>query len=153
MSETEARNCARQRIAEQMKDAVWHNTGFTTAPVTAPTSLTFDAFVAAWDKIAQLSPAPVPPVDLPDFLKLRLFYRVSEFIEKVDGDGQPVFYKIKAGMMWGCDHETFVMHPDNRDDFLKAAAAAGAVAVDLAALQRGEIDDYSRPISAPEGAS
>jgi hypothetical protein len=154
MSEDETLKRMEQRIAEQMNDAIfrghWHETSTAAAPETKPTSLTLDAFMAAYDKAVQAidsAPVSVPVlVDLPDFLRVRVYYRMTEHLRKLGDDGAPVFFKVKPGILYGCDHETFLMHPDNADDFVKAVEAAGAFAVDLAAMQRGEVDEYGRPI-------
>jgi len=125
----------------------FHDIATTAAPESKPEPLTWETFVKAYEKAKKLPTAPASaPVDLPDFLRLRLYYRMSKFIPVKNDDSESLYYKINAGVMYGAEHPTFVFHPDNEAEFIRAAEAAGAFAVDLAKLQRGEVDEYGRPI-------
>jgi hypothetical protein len=147
-----------KRVQKQMQDSlsesIWRGaTGFSTAAKAdaKPPTLTLDAIREAWSKVNQPHTEPVEvTVDLPDYLRLRLHYRMNEFIQKTDDLGRAVIYKINPLPtlfgIGGLDREIYVFHPDNLDEFLEMAEAAGAFAVDLAKLNRGEVDEYGRPI-------
>jgi hypothetical protein len=143
-----------KQMQESLSESMWRGaTGFGTAAKAdaKPPTLTMDTIREAWKKVNQPPTEPVEvPVDLPDYLRVWLHYRTNEFIPKTDDRGRAVIYKINplptlfgAG---GLDREIYVLHPDNLDEFLEMAEAAGAFAVDLAALHRGEVDEYGRPI-------
>lgn len=126
----------------------FHELSTTTGP--EQKTLTYEDFISACDRAMQ-SPSPVSlPVDLPDYMRVRLYYRMSEHAVKQAENGDLIFYKINTIALFGQGEPMYVFHPDNEDEFRKAADSAGAFAVDLAKFQRGEVDEYGRPIKKDE---
>lgn len=156
MTEDELFQQFKRSIAKNLESDLirghYHNISTAAASETKPDSITLDTFMAAYNKAKQaIDSAPVSvPVDLPDFLRARLWYLASKHVSKIDDDGNLIFYKINQPPLFGFYREpTYIMHPDNVVDFVKAMETYGAFAVDLAAFNHGEVDEYGRPIEKP----